>query len=111
MIPSAITLGPHVWQVRTDPDTADYLRNQAQRGTTDVCTHTIRADADGLSAGALRETLLHEALHACWHTAGLDAEGNPAEEYAEQAITALAPQILHLIRANPHLVEYLTTDG
>lgn len=108
MTPTSITLGPHTWQVLTDHDTATYLRDQGQRGTTDVCTHTIRVDAEGLGPGALRETVLHEVIHTCWHTAGLDAEGNPANDHAEQIITALAPQVLHLIRANPELLAYLT---
>jgi len=107
-VPESITLGPHTWTVRTDHDTATYLRDQGQRGTTDVCTHTIRLDAEGLGPGALRETVLHEAIHTAWHTAGLDAEGNPADEHQEQVITALAPQLLHLLRANPGLVGYLT---
>lgn len=107
-IPDRLTLGPHQWQVRTDHDTTTYLRDQGQRGTTDVCTHTIRVDADGLGPGAARETLLHEAIHACFHTAGLDAEGSAANEHAEQVITALAPQLLHLLRANPTLLTYLT---
>lgn len=108
MIPETITLGPHAWQVLTDHDTANYLRHDNARGTTDAQSLTIRVDVDGLAATAVRETLLHEALHACWETSGLAA--HEVAEHTEQVITALAPQLLHLLRANPDLVAYLTED-
>lgn len=107
-IPTRILLGPHVWRVLTDPDTSAYLSHCADRGTTDAQSLTIRVEASTQAADSAANTLLHELLHACWETSGLAV--HDANDHQEQVIASLAPQVLHLLRANPELVRYLTAD-
>lgn len=52
----------------------------------------------------LRDTLLHETLHAIWSTFGIG--GNEEEE--EALIRRITPALLGVLRDNPELVEFLT---
>lgn len=59
----------------------------------------------------LRDTLLHETLHALVAQTGLAEAGGPLHGDAEeQVIRALAPLLLHLLAENPRLVQFLV-DG
>ena len=53
-----------------------------------------------------REIILHELLHALWALNGFHEIGRLAR-HEEQVVTALAPQLLTLLRENPNLVDYL----
>lgn len=103
--PERIVLGPHTWRILTD-DADGHLIHEGDRGRTDANSLTIRVDARTLAEGALRDTVLHECLHACWDTAGLSA--HEADAHQEQLITSLVPQLLDLLQRNPDLVAYLT---
>lgn len=48
----------------------------------------------------MKDTLLHEILHACLFEVGRGAQ--------EEVVGALAPVLLYVLRKNPKLVEYLT---
>lgn len=52
----------------------------------------------------VRETLLHEALHVVLE------HGNIDDSQHEFIIRAMSPLLLHMLRANPSLVRYLTSD-
>jgi hypothetical protein len=108
-VPKHFTLPPHTYSIRTDDETARLLRDEDSRGDSRPDQLVIRLDTDRPHT-AVAETLLHEALHCCWnHTAlGLDTGDDNTEE---RTITALAPLLLTLLRANPDLVTYLTADG
>ena len=49
---------------------------------------------------AMRDTVLHEVLHACLFEAG---KGD-----CEDVVASLAPTLLYVIRKNPKLIEFLT---
>ena len=56
--------------------------------------------------GYLRDSLLHELLHACYQQSGLyDPE---KKEYEERVVSHMTPRILDVLRANPRLVAWLT---
>lgn len=52
-----------------------------------------------------RETLLHEALHACTNLAGILPEYGRKKE--ERLVRRLAPVVLQMLRDNPWLVKRL----
>jgi hypothetical protein len=56
----------------------------------------------------LRDTLLHEALHAVIAQTGLSESGAPLHgDSEEQVVRALTPMLLHLLRENPKLIQFL----
>ena len=56
----------------------------------------------------VRDTLLHEALHALIAQTGLSESPGPLHgESEEQVVRALTPLLLHLLVENPRLVEFL----
>jgi hypothetical protein len=57
----------------------------------------------------LKETLLHEILHACWSTTQLNEE-NPKEweDAEEQVVGRLSGTLLATLQDNPKVLKYLT---
>lgn len=59
----------------------------------------------------LRDTLLHELLHACCDLAAMQAGGGDAvfedDDHEERCVRALTPWLLDALRRNPDLVTYL----
>jgi hypothetical protein len=88
------------------------------RGITDLEKDTISLYADPkiMSDGRIKETYLHESLHAMMYTARLgtylvpppaEAEGN--DKVRDEAfVDAFAPVLLSFLRDNPKVVTYLT---
>lgn len=103
-LPTHFDLGPHRYEVRTDPDTAMQLRADGSKGDCLKDDHIIRVDPDQTPAG-LVETLWHEALHAAWHQSGLHHVAEDGAE--EQIVAALALRTLELVRRNPNLAALL----
>jgi len=64
--------------------------------------------ADDVPSSRQREALLHEILHATCSATGIN-ERLDADE-AEYVVTALAPALLAVLRENPHVVAYLTSE-
>ncbi len=56
----------------------------------------------------LRDSVLHELLHACYRQTNLYKSGEEAHSNEEELVAALTPRILSLLRDNPGLVTYLT---
>lgn len=105
-IPQVLHLGPHVYELRSDTDTARLLRDEDARGDSRPDQLLIRIDTDRPHTG-VAETLLHEALHCVWHQTSLRVDLCDDEE---KAVTALAPLLLELMRRNPDLVAFLTAE-
>lgn len=59
--------------------------------------------SDRQAAAQLRETVLHELLHAIWSKVPLDQDD--AEQ--ERIIGSLSPWLLGVLRDNPELVAFL----
>lgn len=72
-------------------------------GQWDIRPARIMYDASA-NPNVIRETLLHESLHAVLeHT-------SVANAMHEEIISAMSPLLLHMLRANPALVRYLCAD-
>ena len=96
--PRTVRVGPHVYSVSTEQ------RNGDDYGETQIDRCEIRLAAKQ-GPSQLRETLLHEALHACTALAGLRVEWG--EDRDESCVTRLAPILLDVLRRNPRLIEFL----
>jgi hypothetical protein len=77
-------------------------------GTTDSDSlgewHASRAEIHydpGTTGPVLRETILHEMLHAICEHSGLDPDEH------ETIIRSISPLILHVLRENPKFVSWL----
>jgi len=56
----------------------------------------------------VRDTLLHETLHALIAQTGLSEGSGPLSGDAEeQVVRALTPLLLHVLRENPKLIQFL----
>jgi hypothetical protein len=104
-LPAAVKVGCRTYTIRTDQAAARRLREDGDRGRTRAEAGEIVIDSS-LADDMLRETLLHEVLHAAWDVTPLRLE--PYEEHEEAVITAFAPLLLDALRQNPRLVAYLT---
>ena len=105
VIPATVTIGAHTFEVRTDTETGKLLHDEGSRGDSRPDHHLIRLDT-GRPRTAVAETLLHETLHCLWDQTALTV--HEANEHQELVVTALAPGLLALLRANSDLVDYLT---
>jgi hypothetical protein len=85
-----------VWEV---PEDGAY-------GDTDTNTLRIRVRPD-LPLDLVRETLLHEVLHAVYRTAGVDS----TIMREEQIVCAISPHLMDALRRSPGLAEYLLAPG
>lgn len=80
----------------------------------DEMSITIRCGNQGMPIhdDALRETLLHEILHACWLHANMSGHGVlDKEEVEEWAVGCLTWPLLAVLAENPNLVAYLINTG
>lgn len=97
-MPLRLRIGAQWWRVRRrelDPDGRDYGWTEPRR--------LLITLAPRQAAGQLRDTLLHEVLHACWSQCALDVDADTEE----RIVGALAPWLLLTLRENSELVEFL----
>ena len=105
--PSSIVVGPHRYTVRCDADTQDSLSAEGRYGDTRTMQHLIRVRS-GVPHTAMADTLLHETLHTIWDQTPLRYWKDDAEE---EAITAITPVLLDVLRRNRKLVKFLLADA
>jgi len=104
-MPATIEVGPFAYTVLVDPT--------AMRDHEHAAHHTCMGglDTKGLrimlapeqAAGQMRDTLLHEVLHACFNVTG----GLPTYDEEEKVLSLLASLLLDTLRRNPEFVAYL----
>ena len=107
-VPERLQVGPFAFTVTTDASAVARMRHEANDGRyaqTDLSHLQITVDAE-LPAGQVRDSMLHETLHAVIATAG----GWPKELSEEDAVRRFAPLLLDTLRRNPHLVAFLTSE-
>lgn len=99
--PRSVRIGPHRWRIKRSAIDADpdlYGRTVERRLTILL--------APGSAPSQLRDTLVHELLHAIWSQCALgdltDDDGQ------ERVVGSLAPWLLGALRDNPELVAFLT---
>jgi hypothetical protein len=98
-----VRVSPHVYKIVVDEAVMDAA------GLNGHCDHDqgVIRYSEKQSASQIRETFLHEILHACFWNAGLTADvGGPDDE--EKLINKLAPRVLAMMRDNKGLVRWLT---
>lgn len=67
---------------------------------------------DDQSDASLRDTLLHEIMHALLNLSGLTSHGVLEDaNVAEHVISSLAPLLLDTFRRNPEVVKFLFETG
>lgn len=107
-LPAGFDLGPFTYTVLVDEVAiAKVSKRQGLDlfGNCDGDMLTVTIDP-GVAPGMLRETLLHEALHAVTAMSGVAYE--QGEEGEERLVRRLSPLLLELLRRNPAFVAFLT---
>lgn len=98
LIPSFVKVGPY--NVRVEQHEGYFGKDETRvYGEYDERTSTINVDVDA-SADVIRETLLHEILHAIL---------GMYEKDDEALVRLLSPMLLQVMRDNPKLMLALTT--
>lgn len=109
-IPAHVQVGPHRYTVVADAAKADELNTN--HGQTDNRLARIVIHP-GQARTQLRDTLLHETLHAILDGAGMANDGVsvslPGDE--ELVVSRLSPLLLDTLRRNPDLVAVLLEDA
>ncbi len=97
--PRRIVTGPFTWRIEWVDLGGEHY------GETDQERLLIRMQPD-LAPEFERETLMHELLHACYRTAGIDS----TVEREEQIVSGISPFLLDALRRSPGLAAYLLGD-
>lgn len=108
-LPSKIRVGSTTYAVRYNKAELDAI-SVAQK--SDYVGHThhhqlVMTVDDTVASEVMRDTVLHEVLHALWYSTGLTEF---AEFTEEQAVSVLAPALMSVLRNNPVLVQYLAGE-
>lgn len=107
-LPRRVHVGPHTYRVVCDAVAMAVECRDAGEDLVGRCSHrtlTIHIEPDQ-AASQMRDTLLHEVLHAVANMTALDGEWG--DEREEETILRLAPALLDVLRRNPRLVAFLT---
>lgn len=106
--PKSVRVGPYRYTVKVDADRIKELEKESNVDLYGITTHGILEIVlqPDVADTVLRETLLHEVLHAVLFNTGIsDRMTDKAEEHL---VRALSPALFSLLRDNPDLVQYLT---
>jgi hypothetical protein len=106
--PTSVRVGPYTYVVKVDADRIKELEKESESDLYGITTHGILEIVlqPAVADMVMRETLLHEVLHAILFNTGLsDRMTDKAEEHL---VRALSPALFALLRDNPNLVQYLT---
>ena len=106
-LPRNVKVGPHLFSIRCDRKGMDKVcRTESSDlpGHTDT-THLANTTDPDQAPGQLRDTLLHEVLHAICDTTGLAHSWEQSNE--EDAIRRICPMLLDTLRSSPSLVAFL----
>ena len=85
-----LTIGPHTFEVWSDPDTSLALASEGKDADSDFRRLRIRVRHD-LPESVWRETLLHEVIHMCLALTHLSPRWD--EDAEEDLVRALAPYL------------------
>lgn len=94
MIPDTVQIGPHLYRVVLVPD--GVMDDSGRFGHASIERLVIALEAEQPES-LLKDTLMHECLHAMLTT--LDLE----DDLEERVILTLAPALLSLANNNPQL--------
>lgn len=98
--PKRIVIGNHVFKVRLGS-----IRSGALLGQTTHRKTLIKVDGS-CSASQVRDTVLHEVLHAVIN----DGPNDLDPDVEERIVRVIAPALLGVLRNNPQLLEFLLEE-
>lgn len=108
--PKTVEIGPHTYRVVVDKNAVahDSVRNGSEvLGYCTTAEQRISIQPDQ-GPSMLRDTVLHEVLHALFDLTGL--AGTHSDDDEERIIRPFATALLDCLRRNPTLVAYLTEN-
>jgi hypothetical protein len=112
-VPKSVRIGPLRWRITTSLGSYNAFaaaENDGKAlGFSQLETLTIVLKP-GLPDSLLRETLLHELLHAIIQTQGGVFDVAKEEEHEEAAVAAISPLLLSTLRANEDVLEFILGD-
>jgi hypothetical protein len=101
-IPEVIYIGPHDYEVRAKKR-LDTLGETLNNDTTILYRRSQ-------SSSNLRDTILHEIMHAIVFQSGAAVAQKLSHQDEENLIVTLTPWILQVFQDNPALVEFLVEN-
>jgi hypothetical protein len=90
------------WPIKFPKDPAERAAIGRNFGLTEWRQGVIYLDEDQ-SLDNLKDTVLHEMIHAALHDAGVKRIEDDEEEYCRRT----TPLLIHLLRSNPELREFI----
>ncbi len=103
--PKKLRIGYAQYDVFVAPDLDVVLQESDLAGASNGNLHRILVRSD-LPSAAKKETLLHEVLHQCLFMAGQEND----TKVEERIVRAMAMVLIAVLRDNPALVTYLTSQ-
>lgn len=106
--PSSVRIGPHNYSVIADVTAILKISaedNERKLGTCDTRMCVINVDPEQADS-QLRDTVLHEVLHACFDLIG--AGEDISDDTEEKLVRRLSPVLMDVINKNPRLMTWLT---
>jgi hypothetical protein len=111
--PKKVQVGPITFAIDISLEAGLIAKTREQKPTTvgHIDHNEQRIYIDGAQGpDQIRDTLLHEVLHALWGTCGLYV--TEAGDHEELIVAMTASLLLDTLRRNPELVAYLVAaDG
>ena len=111
--PSHVRVGPYAlevavggpaWDAQVEAHRSFHSPDDQLFGRCDFENLIIGVNGD-VADDMIRETLLHEVLHACVFASGADlGEG---AEHEEAFVAVMSPMLIEVLRNNPVLVDFL----
>jgi hypothetical protein len=110
--PKKVKVGVHTYKVVIDRAAIDAcsVAGGVESARLGDCNHenlTITLEPH-MASSMLKETLLHEVLHACFGVIGAIEDVDDKTE--EKLVLRLSPVLMGLLRENPKLIEYILDD-
>lgn len=102
--PKKIHVGPFDFDCQHDPEHLAALGGAAAMNFAKLRIVYDKSQAPGY----LRDSILHEVIHAAYQQTNLFENSEAANEREEALVAALTPRLLDVLRANPKLIAYLT---
>lgn len=112
-VPKSVRVGPLRWRITTSLGDFHAFA-EAENDTTAVGFCNLEsltiALKPNLPDSLLRETLMHELLHAIIQTQGGIFDTAKTEELEEATVSAISPMLLSVLRANEDVLEFVLGD-
>ncbi len=104
--PETLKVGPFTVTLEENADTLDQLGGDAAwHGAGLRILYDTRQ-----APGFLRDSVLHETLHALYQQTGLYKATDAEKDAEEQFVASMTPRLLALLRDNPVFVAWLMED-